>query len=433
MRKRTVAAVLCLAAAAAPAADIDYAEMRAALVFGHGTGDTGTLQTTLELTPAIEADLGAGTRLVLSSRLRWDGDDGLIPGKPDTSTYSPLSRPWAAGDSASAELRDAYLEFGLETGLLRVGKQQIVWGALDGLKILDALDPQSFREFILEDFGDSRIGLWSVYADLSLGAWRAELAWIPDATGHEIPTDGAWFELTAPRFRYGAPPGSPRPPTTTERPGLGAADAATGLRLSRRLAGWDLSLVALTGQDHEPLGRVRPGAEGPVLERYYERRELYGLSAAKAFGRIALRTELAIRPGRRFNLRDGARLGSDRLDQYTVGLGMDIEGPWDTFVNLQYVVDRVQSAPPALVRPATDRLVTAFLRRQFAYQTVTAELRWYGDIDAGDGLVRASLSRLIGDETTVRLGLDAFYGVSDGLFGQFADRDRVTLSLEHVF
>ncbi len=32
------------------------------------------------------------------------------------------------------------------------GKQQVVWDKADVLKVLDVVNPQSFRELILEDF-----------------------------------------------------------------------------------------------------------------------------------------------------------------------------------------------------------------------------------------------------------------------------------------
>lgn len=414
-------------------AGVQNAEVRASVHYGRATSTDSSLATGLELAPGLEVGLGEAARVVASARISWDGRERIVPGRPDTDTYAPASRPATPGDATIAELRDAYVEFFLPSGLLRVGKQQIVWGALDGLKVLDALNPQHFREFILEDFSESRIGLWSLYADVNLGAWRTEVAWIPDATGHEIPTEGAWFELTAPRFRYGAPAGSPRPPVRTERPSHGVGRSALGVRLSRMVAGWDLSLVAISGYDFEPLGRLTNSPAGPVLERYYERRELYGLSAARAIGRVVLRTELAARPGRRFNLRLPAALTAEALDQYTAGVGLDLNGPFDTFISAQYLVDHIQSAPAGLVRPATDRLATLLVRRSFAHDRFAAELRWYGDVARGDGILRGALTWLAGDETSLRVGFDTFHGDADGLFGQFADRDRLTLRLEHYF
>lgn len=424
---------LLLAALPSHGAGFDNAELRAAVHYARATSTDASLATVLELEPAAEFVLSNRLRLVTSARLTWDGRDRVVPGEPDTDTYAPGSQPVAIGDDAIAELRDAYVELLLPRGLLRFGKQQIVWGALDGLKVLDSLNPQHFRQFILEDFPSSRIGLWSAYADLSLGAWRTEFAWIPDATGHETPGQGAWFELTAPRFRYGAPVGAPRSPVRTEQPDHSPDHSTLGLRLSRMLGRLDLSMVAISGYDFEPLGRIQNSPAGPVFERYYERRELYGLSAAYSLGQFVLRTELALRPGREFNVHRSGLLTSAALDQHTAGIGIDVRGPFDTFINLQYLVDHIQSAPTGLVRPATDRLATVFVRRGFAHDTVAAELRWYGDVDRGDGLIRGAVTWLVSDETSLRIGLDTFHGDADGLFGQFADRDRFTLSLEHYF
>lgn len=433
MRPLTLTALLFLVAGPANGVEVETRELRAELIYGYGTSVGTPVQAGIALEPKLELAFGEWSRFVGSARVRWDGEDRLEPGRPDTGTYSDASEPWVIGTSTVAELRDVYLEVGWSRGQVRIGKQQIAWGALDGLKILDTLNPQSFREFILDDFGDSRIGLWSAYVDASLGHWRAELAWIPDITGHDIPGTGAWFELLAPRFRYGAAPDAPGLPTITTRPGSGLGESSVGLRLSRLLGGWDLGVVAVSGYDFEPLGRVIASSSGPVLERYYERRALLGLSAATSIGSVAFRSELAFRPDRHFNLREGGLLTATQLDQYTAGVGIDIEGPFDSFINIQLVLDHVQSAPPGLTRPATDRLVTVFLRRTFAYETIVAELRWYGDTGQGDGLVRGGLSYAVNDEITVKLGFDTFHGDADGLFGQFADRDRITLSLEHFF
>lgn len=428
-------AILCLAAGPAIGLgfEVETRELRTELVYGYGSSAREPMQAGVELEPKLELGLGRSSLVVASARLRWDGEDRLEPGPPDTDTYGRASEPWVIGSSVVAELRDVYFQVGWSRGRVRLGKQQIAWGALDGLKILDAVNPQSFREYILDDFGDSRIGLWSAYVDANLGRWRAELAWIPDTTGHEIPGAGAWFELMAPRFRYGAAPGAAELPTTTTRPGSGLDESSLGVRLSRLVGSWDLSLVAVSGYDFEPLGRVIPSDSGPLLERYYERRELFGLGAATSIGSVALRGEFAFRPDREFNLRQADVLAAASLDQYTAGVGVDINGPVDTFINIQFVLDHVQSAPASLTRPATDRLVTVYLRRTFAYETVVAELRWYGDADKGDGIVRGGLSFVVSDEVTVKLGFDGFHGDADGLFGQFAERDRVTLSLECFF
>ena len=63
--------------------------------------------------------------------------------------------------------------------------------------MLDVLNPQDFREFVLDDFEDSRIPLWSVNAEVPLGPLVAQLVWIPDRTYHDLPEPGATLTLVS--------------------------------------------------------------------------------------------------------------------------------------------------------------------------------------------------------------------------------------------
>lgn len=331
------------------------------------------------------------------------------------------------------ELRDVYWEQRLAAGIARFGKQQIVWGRLDGIKVLDVLNPQSFREFILDDFGDSRISLWSAYLDIFLGSWRIEAAVLPDYSSHETPEPGAWFELRAPRFRFGAEYGTPSLPISTERNRNAANDGALGIRLSRSIGSIDVRALAYSGNDHEPLGRVTGEAANMSIEQYYQRRELFGASAETSVGSIALRAEAAYQPSKTFNAHADAGLQSIRADQLTAGFAADIDGPFGIFLNLQLLWDEVKDPALTLVRPERDRVGTAFLRRHFAYETVTLEARWYHSFDDHDNLYKLSLSYDLNDNTSVFIDGDWFDGTSSGLFGQFSAQDRVVLGVRQTF
>lgn len=403
------------------------------LSFGYSDIADESMQQIVRLTPGLRASLSQRTRIVLEGRIRVDFADKLEPGRADTSTYSSLSRPAVINDLGTADIRDAYIERTLSNGVLRLGKQQIVWGKLDGIKVLDVLNPQDLREFILEDFGESRISLWSAYLDVTLAGWRTELAIIPDNTGHAIPVAGAWFELTAPRYRYGASPDAPAPPVTTHRDSIRANTSAYALKISRQLGSMEIGAMAYSGLDHEPLGRFVVRDSETVIERYYERRDVYGVSAETALGAVALRAEVSWQPDRVFNTRTPTTLSSEPLDQVTAGIGVDMDGPWDTFINIQYLHDNVRRAPDSLVRPSSDRIATFFLRRSFSYDTVRLTAKYYRALDLGDAMYSLALGVAIGDSTKVKLAAEGFDGPASGIFGQFHDRDRVTLGLTHTF
>lgn len=55
---------------------------------------------------------------------------------------------------------------------LRIGKQQVVWGTADGMKLLDIINPTDYREMAQNSMDESRIPVWMINAekDLESGA-----------------------------------------------------------------------------------------------------------------------------------------------------------------------------------------------------------------------------------------------------------------------
>ena len=426
-------ALLVVAGQHALAADAGDYFLDTYLSYGYSGVASESMQEIVRLAPGLRIEFSPRTQVVLEGRVRLDFADELEPRKVDTSTYSSLSRPAVVNDLGTADIRDAYMERTLDNGILRLGKQQIVWGKLDGIKVLDVLNPQDLREFILDDFSESRISLWSAYLDVTVAGWRTEIALIPDNTGHAIPAQGAWFELTAPRYRYGANPEDPVLPVVTHRESIAADTSAYALRVSRQVGALEFGAIAYSGLDHEPLGRLIDDSGGMTVEQFYARHDVYGLSAETSFGSLALRAEVAMQPGREFNTRTPATLSTIALDQLRAGIGVDVDGPWNTFVNIQYLHDDVHDAPLSLVRPPEDRIVTVFLRRSFSYESVALTARWYRSLELDDEMYSLALEFAFGDSTRLRLAADGFSGDSTGIFGQFADRDRVTIGLTHTF
>lgn len=432
-RKKIELALVAVLATPCAAAEVESLVLSSNLSYGYGSELEQSMQTLLEAQPAVELGLTESSAFVGSARVRVDAREKLEPGRTPLETYATGSRPLALGTAGSVELRDLYLAFVTRRGLVRVGKQQIVWGRLDGVKVLDLVNPQDFREFILEDFSESRISLWSAYFDYNFGNWRTELAVIPDSTGHSIPDEGAWFELTAPRFRYGAAPGDPGLPVVTNEPTHALDETAFGLRLSRQVGSAEVGLVAYTGIDPEPLGRMTGVGGQPVLERFYERRDAFGFSLDMGLGGAVFRAEYAFQPDRAFNARPSGDLATVKLDQHRGAIGLDIDGPLGVFINVQYLVDTIASAPANLVRPARDRIGTLYVRKAFGYDRVVLEARWYQSFTDDDRLATLSVEYAFSDSTSISLAANAFEGVPDGLFGQFDSRDRLVLSLGHTF
>jgi hypothetical protein len=66
-------------------------------------------------------------------------------------------------------LRELYVDTYLADWSLRLGKQQVVWGTADGIKLLDIINPTDFRELSQNSMEDSRIPIWMINAERNIG------------------------------------------------------------------------------------------------------------------------------------------------------------------------------------------------------------------------------------------------------------------------
>ncbi|MGB0713893.1 MAG: RNA polymerase-associated protein rapA [Gammaproteobacteria bacterium] len=66
-------------------------------------------------------------------------------------------------------LRELYFDTRLGDFDIRVGKQQVVWGTADGIKLLDIINPTDFRELNQNTMEDSRIPIWMVNVERPVG------------------------------------------------------------------------------------------------------------------------------------------------------------------------------------------------------------------------------------------------------------------------
>jgi hypothetical protein len=62
-------------------------------------------------------------------------------------------------------LREAYVDTTMDDWSIRAGKQQVVWGTADGMKLLDMINPSDYGEMAQNQMEDSRIPVWMVNAE----------------------------------------------------------------------------------------------------------------------------------------------------------------------------------------------------------------------------------------------------------------------------
>jgi hypothetical protein len=72
-------------------------------------------------------------------------------------------------------LREAYIDAETNGYSIRAGKQQVVWGTADGMKLLDAINPTDYAEMAQNQMEDSRVPVWMLNAETDAangGNWQ---------------------------------------------------------------------------------------------------------------------------------------------------------------------------------------------------------------------------------------------------------------------
>ncbi len=388
--------------------------------------------------PQLEYRFSEDTRFTAIARLYAEGFDHLEPGRPEQREIAPNSRRVLLGDRTDMELRELYLSTQLGKAHLTLGKQQVVWGKADGLKLLDVVNPQNFREFILDNFDDSRIPLWTVNAEISLGKSNLQFLWIPDRTYHLLPESGATFAFTSPLVVPQAPPGVAVDFRSIERPKNILTDSDVGMRLSTFWHGWDLTLNYLYHYADFPVLfqslSITPSGAVVTVSPRYERNHLFGGSFSNAFGDLTVRGEVVYNTDRFLLTRNRADSGGvTKSGEMAYVLGLDWSGLQDTLVSGQLFQSWLLNSTNDIVRDTLDTTTSLLFRRQFLNETLEAEVLWLRNINEGDGLVRPKVSYELRDNMKVWLGFDVFHGNRNGLFGQFAQNDRLVTGIEIGF
>lgn len=393
-------------------------------VWSREASQAGNLSAHFELKETVTAN----TSFTAIIRARVFGSNQRYSGHLDQSLVAPLSRRISVDSSFELELREFYFDTNFDNASLRLGKQQVVWGQADGLKLLDLINPQDFGLFILDEFDESRIPIWMVNLELFLALGDLQILWIPDTSVHLLASEGTTFKITAPFADIPVPYSIKSP----DRPGNIIEDSDIGTRLSLFLGGWDLTLNYLYHYDDFPVMRRQLTSSGLEFSPDYERTHTVGGTASTAFGDFILRSEIAFNSDKYVstNAMTNGGVQSSRELGYVVGI--DWGGLTDTFMSVQ-LFQSILLDDDDYARDRTDTSLTFLLRRYFLNESLYLELLGIYHRNDGDNLIRLSVDYELTSNTTVGAFADVFNGEPNELFGQFDQQDRFGLKIKVGF
>ena len=331
---------------------------------------------------------------------------------------------------------------------LKLGLQQVVWGQADGLRVLDVINPLDYREFILEDFLDSRRPLWMARADVPLGKDKGslQLVWVPYFAPSRLPGAenefglGSSFGLgliSAAQGGSGFPPFAVRAEPTT-RPAYQLKSSQGGVRYSRGVGSWDLSANYFYGWEDTPTSYVRgfefkPNDPLPtvVFKPRFDRKEVFGGTAATNFGSVVLRMEAGWNRNKPQAVTDSPiKTGFEKFGQLATVTGLDWSANTWLWISGQYFFQSVNAPQSRLLFPRNNHLASVFFRTNFLRDTLRPEFFVLTGLNQRQFMVRPKLTKTFGDHWSVAVSADFLGGKQTNIFGYFDSRDRVVIELK---
>jgi hypothetical protein len=357
-------------------------------------------------------------------------------------------------DSPVAQIRELYADMSFDNWDMRLGKQYIIWGVLEGVRIVDEINPMDFRELILPDLIDYRIPLWSAKFDIYADAGDVEVIWIPDLRFHKPAPPGSEWELLQ------------RVPGTREPESWRLKNSEAGVKYDTTLLDTEVSFSYFYTWDDFPVifRTVKIGAsasEGPIFYPSYTRISMYGMTFVRPIGDYVLKGELAYVEDKFFGRTNTADANGDgyvdtngevQKNHIRWGLGVDfVMLGWDVALGeSQWIILDYEDN---LIQNKVDTSYNLFVRREFPRYSMTAQALWIYLQGLRETYLKPKVFFQLTDRFQIAVGMDLFDGVksdfglssidAQGQFnadiqraqflGNFHDNDRVFFEFKYSY
>ena len=315
-----------------------------------------------------------------------------------------------------AELTDTYIQGSLLHSLdIKAGRQIVVWGKSDNLRVTDVLNPLDNREPGLVDIEDLRLPVTMTRLDYYLGKWNLTGMAIHEIRFNKNPVFGNDF--------YPSP--SQSPPETI--PDHGGSNTEYAVALNGILTGWDISLYGARIFDDQ-------SHFASLAELRHSRLTMTGAAVNVALGNWLLKSEAAYFDGLEFFAPVEKKSRTDVL------IGTEYSGFSEATISLELVNRHIHDFEAVLENPpdsAQENTVQTALRYQQDFMNDTFHVialaltsGWKGD----DGAVqRLSLGYDVNDSVSVTGGYVNYTAGDKAEFSHIGKNDRFFFDVKYSF
>jgi hypothetical protein len=363
----------------------------------------------------------------LASRSRFRGEIEKINGKSYLFVSFNAVYNSILPELTKIQFREAYMEYTGEKWGFKAGRQIIIWGKADGLKITDVIAPMDLTEFLAQDYDDIRMPVNGMVVSKFNNNWNLDLICIPVFESYMLPgANNPWG-------------------TNYTELGLVEDDAGTlGFNLSNMEYGGKLSFY-LSGIDFE-ISALNTWNKAPIYSYYiddstsffhirpeHHRLGFVGFGFSKSLSAFIFRGESAFYFGKEF---------SPNIENYEVGIleknsinylfGLDWYPGNEWTITGQFSDEYILDYTNEINNTEHTLISTLGVSKKLICSTLTLSSFSYIDLKNGDFFNRTSSDYALSDNIHVMTGVDWIQG-DKGLFGQYNKNSQAWVKAKFSF
>jgi len=312
---------------------------------------------------------------------------------------------------SEVELYDAYLEGSLSSNLdMKLGRQVVVWGRSDTIRVTDVLNPLDNRRPGMVDIEDLRLPVAMAKFDYFVGDWRIT----PIAVAEQ-------------RFSKNPPSGSAFNPNPKNMPNdKSYSDITPALSIGGEFSGWDINFYA--SRLHNDTGYFDNGKIS------HDKVDMVGTAVNILKGSWLLKSELAHFDGLKYS-----SVSNKEFKRTDALVGLEYNGVADTLISYDVAVRNIHDYDKRLKQELLDVKERSYqhafrVSSDFMNATVKANylISLFGSKMNEGGFQRAWIKYDIADAISTNIGVVDYIGGSKR-FDSVANNDMVFTDISYSF
>lgn len=337
-------------------------------------------------------------------------------------------------DNESLSIKEIYLDIYLSDIDIRIGKQIVRWGLLEGSRIIDELNPLDFYEFIFRDVEDRYIPLWMVKGDYYTDRYSIEGIWIPELRFHKPAPKGSEFE------EFELPPDIKRPP-------IKLRNSEFALKWSGDIDGLEVESAYLYTWDDFPAAfrsvfGLATDLEDINFSPRYTRIHIIGGTLSKSVGGMVIGGETSYIIGKFFATKpEIGNKGFNELKRDYIKYGMIVNyNLYDIELSFQFYQQLIINYEQSILQKRIENVLSLFTRYELFYNRLLMQLFILYFTNNQESLYRPRINYKVTDNHLLSIGIDIFEG-KDGkietedfrFIGFFNKNDRIYIEWKYSF